>query len=93
MKLGLDIQHRSTCNVPKHKGINELAGGGHNQKTMRKCHKIKRTTTFASSKTNSDNAKEKEIFSLPSITIQLQYWHNLRKVSWALTNHTRDVSC
>ena len=56
-------------NIPKHEGVNEWAGDGRNQKTNRKCHEIKKILTFASSKTNSNKAKEKEIFSLPSITI------------------------
>ena len=30
--------------------------------TTRKCHEIKRISTFAASKTNSENAKEKGIF-------------------------------
>ena len=59
--------HLNTFNIPKHEGVNEWAGRGHNQKTTRKCHEIKKISTFASSKTNSDNAKEKGIFSLPSI--------------------------
>ena len=31
-------------------------------KNRQKCYKIKRILTFTPSKTNSDNAKEKEIF-------------------------------
>ena len=69
MKLVPDMYHVNTFNIPKHEGVNKWAGGGRNQKTTRKCHEIKRISTFASSKTNSDNAKEKEIFSLPSIAI------------------------
>ena len=69
MKLGPDMYHLNTFNIPKHEGITEWAGGGRNQKTTRKCYEVKRISTFTSSKTNSDNAKEKGIFSLPSITI------------------------
>ena len=69
MKLGPDMNHLSTFNISKHEGVNEWAGEGRNQKTTRKCHEIKIISTFASSKTNSDNAKEKGIFSLASITI------------------------
>ena len=68
MKLGSDMCRLNTFNIPKHEGVNEWAGGGRNQKNG-KCHEIKKILTFASSKTNSDNAKEKEIFSLPSTTI------------------------
>ena len=63
------MYHLNTFNMPKHDGVNEWAGGEHNQKTTRKCNEIKRISTFASSKTNSDNAKEKGIFSLTSIAI------------------------
>ena len=63
------MYHLNTCNTPKYEGVNEWAGGGCNQKTTRECYEIKRISTFASSKTNSDNATEKGIFSLPSITI------------------------
>ena len=62
------MSHLNTFNIPKHEGVNEWAGGGRNEKTIRKCYNIKRISTFASSKTNSDNAKENWIFSLPSIT-------------------------
>ena len=62
MKLGPGVYHLNTFNIPKHEGVNEWASGGHNQKTTRKCNEIKRILTFASSKTNSDNAKEKGIF-------------------------------
>ena len=48
-----------------------MGGWGRNQKTTRKCHEIKRISTLTSSKTILENAKEKEIFSLPSITIKL----------------------
>ena len=61
--------HLNTFNIPKHEGVNKWAGGGCDQKFIRKCHEIKRISTFASSKTSSDNAKETGIFSLPSITI------------------------
>ena len=67
MKLGPDMYHLNTFDIPKYDGVNKWAGGGHNQKITRKCHEIKRIATFASSKTNSDNAKEKGIFSLPSM--------------------------
>ena len=63
MELGPDMYHLNTFHIPKHEGINKWVGGGHNQKATRNCHKIKRILTFASSKTNSDNAKEKGIFS------------------------------
>ena len=69
MKLGPDMHHLNTFNIPKHEGVNELAGGGRNPKITRKCHEIKKISTFASSKTNLYNAKEKGIFSLPSLTI------------------------
>ena len=59
----------NTFKIPKHEGVNKWVGGGRNQKTTRKCHEVRRISTSASSKTNSDNAKEKVIFSLPSITI------------------------
>ena len=56
MKLGPYMYHLNTFNIPKHDVINEWTGGGHNQKITR-CHEIKKISTFASSKTNSDNAK------------------------------------
>ena len=62
MKLGPDMHHLNTFHIAKHEGVNKWAGGGRNQKTTRICHEIKRILTFASSKTNSDNAKEKGIF-------------------------------
>ena len=61
MKLAADMYHLNTFNIPKNKGVNEWAGGRLNQKSTRKCHEIKRILTFESSKTNSDNAKEKGI--------------------------------
>ena len=69
MKLGPDMYQLNTFNIPKHDGVNEWTSGGRNQRTTTKCQEIKRISTFASSKTNADNAKEKGIFSLPSITI------------------------
>ena len=72
IKLGPDMYHLSTFNIPKHEGDNKWASGGRgvcNQKTTSKCHEIKRISTFTSSKTNSGNAKEKGIFSLSFITI------------------------
>ena len=58
MKLGPDMYHLNTFNIPKYEGVNKWAGGGRNQKTTRKYHEIKRISIFTSSKTNSDNAKE-----------------------------------
>ena len=69
MKLGPDIYHLNTFNIPKHEGVNKWVGGGRIQKTTRKCHEIKRISTFASSKTNLDNAKRERDFLLPSITM------------------------
>ena len=63
------MYHLNTCNIRKHEGVNEWADEGSKQKNTRKCHEIKRISTFALSKTNSGNAKENGIFSLPSITI------------------------
>ena len=57
MKLDPDMYHLNTFNIPKHVCVSEWAGGGCNQKITRKCHEIKRIPTFASSKTNLDNAK------------------------------------
>ena len=62
MKLGPDMYHLNTFNIPKHEGVNKWAGVGRIQKTTRKCYEIKRIPTFASSKNNSDNAKEKGVF-------------------------------
>ena len=57
------MYHLNTFDIPKHEGVNKWAGGGRRiQKTTRKCNEIKRISTFASSKTNSDNAKKKRIF-------------------------------
>ena len=42
---------------------------GATKKAPKKCHEIKRISTFASSKNNSDIAKDEKIFSLPAITI------------------------
>ena len=62
MKLGPDMYHLNTINIPIHEAVNKWADGGRIQKATRKYHEIKRISTFASSKTNSDNAKEKGIF-------------------------------
>ena len=62
MKLGPDMYHLNTFNIPKHEGVNKWAGGERNRKTTTKCHEIKTISTFASSKTNSDNAKDEGIF-------------------------------
>ena len=74
MKLGPDKYHLNTFNIPKHEGVKEWArrrGSGEdcNQEITRKYHEIKRISTFASSKTNSDNGNERGIFSLPYIII------------------------
>ena len=68
MKLDPYLYHLNTSNIPNNDGVNEWVGGGCNQKTTRKCHEIK---TLTSSKTSLENAKEMEIFSMPSITIKL----------------------
>ena len=76
------MYYLNTFNRPKNEGANEWAGWGCNQKNTRKCHEMKRILSSASSKTNSDNAKEKVIFSQPSIR------------GWgALTFHTVGASC
>ena len=65
MKLGPNVYHLNTFNIPKDEGVNERAvggGGGGIQKATRKCHEVKRISKFASSKTNSDDAKEKGTF-------------------------------
>ena len=62
MKLGPDMYHLNTFNIPKHEGVNKWVGRGRIHKTTRKCHEIKSISTFASSQTNADNAKEKGIF-------------------------------
>ena len=71
MKLGPDMYHLNTFNIPKNGGVNKWAagGGGRNKKTTRKCHEIKRTLTLTSSNTSLKKAKEMGIFSLPSVTI------------------------
>ena len=69
MKLGPDVYHLNTFNIPKHEGVNEWAGGWRSQKATRKCHEIKKISSFASSITNSDNTKGKGTFLLPSMTI------------------------
>ena len=63
MKLGPDMYHLNTFNVLKHEGVNKWAGRGRIHKTTRKYHEIKRISTFALSKINSDNVKEKGIIS------------------------------
>ena len=55
MKLGPDMYHLNTFYIPKYEGVNKWMGGGRNQKATG-------NLTFASSKTNSDKAKEKRIF-------------------------------
>ena len=72
MKLAPDIYHLNTFNIEKNEGVNEWTGGGRKQK-IRKCHRIKRISTFTSSKTSLENAKEMGILSLPSITIKLYH--------------------
>ena len=76
MKLGPYLYHLNTFNIANNEDVNVWAGGGGggggcNQKTTRKCHEIKRISTLTSSKTILENAKEMEIFSLPSITIKI----------------------
>ena len=73
MKLGPYLYHLNTFNIANNEDVNEWGGGGGgcNQKTTRKCHEIKRISTLTSSKTILENAKEMEIFSLPSITIKI----------------------
>ena len=61
-KLDPDMHHLNTINTSKHGGVNKWSGGGRNQKKPWKYHEIKRILTFTTSKTNSDNAKEKWIF-------------------------------
>ena len=62
MKLSPDMYHLNTFNIQKYEGLNKWAGRRCIQKTTRKCHEIKRISTFTSSKINSDNAKEEGIF-------------------------------
>ena len=69
MKLGPYLYHLNTFHIPNNEGFNEWVGGECNQKTIRKCHEIKKISTLTSSKASLENAKEIEIFSLPSITI------------------------
>ena len=69
MKLCPDMYHLNTFNIPTHEGVNKWVGGGHIQKATRIYYKIKRISTFASSKTNLDNVKERAIFYCISITI------------------------
>ena len=78
MKFDSDMYYLNTFNIPKHQDVNKWAGEGGGggwggwgriQKTTRKSLEIKRISTFASSKTNSDNTKKKGDFLLPSITI------------------------
>ena len=70
MKLG-PYSNLNTFTIPNNDGVNEWTGGGATKKTTRKCHEIKRISTLTSSKPILENAKETEIFSLPSITIKL----------------------
>ena len=64
MKLDPDMYHLNTFNIPEHEGVNKWAdGAGNIQKTTRKCDEIKRISTFASSKANSVNTKEKGFFT------------------------------
>ena len=71
MKLDPYLYHLNTFNIQNNDSDNEWVGGGGvcNQKTTRKCHEIKGISTLTSSKTSLENAKEMEIFSMPSITI------------------------
>ena len=72
MKLGPDMYNLNTFNIPKHEVFNKCVcvcvcvcvcgEGGASKKPPEKCQEIKRILAFTSSKTNSDNAKEKEIF-------------------------------
>ena len=63
MKLGPYLYRLNTFNIPNNEGVNEWVG------VEPKNHEIKRISTLASSKTSLENAKEMEIFSLPSIAI------------------------
>ena len=68
MKLDPYLYHLNTFNIPTNDGVNEWVGGAQ-PKNHQKCHEIKRILTLTSSKTSLENAKEMEIFSMPSITI------------------------
>ena len=57
MKLGPDMHHLNTFNIPKHDGVNKWAGRDRIHQTTRKRYEIKRILTFAPSRTNSENAK------------------------------------
>ena len=69
MKLGPDMYPLNTFNIPNYEGVNKWMGRGRIQKTTRKCHVIKRILTFASSETNSDNAKEKLMWAISESSI------------------------
>ena len=61
MKLGPDIYHLNTFHIRV--SINGWVGGTFIKPLeIKKLNEIKRISTFASSKTNSDTAKEKGIF-------------------------------
>ena len=65
MKLDPYLYHLNTFNIPNNDGVNEWVRGV----ATKKCHEIRRISTLTSSKTSLVNAKEMEIFSVPSITI------------------------
>ena len=69
MKLGPYLYHLNTFNIPNNEGVDEWAGGGATIKPLESAMKL--ISTLTSSKTILENAKEMEIFSLPSITIKL----------------------
>ena len=73
MKLGPYLYHLNTFNIPNNKGVNEWGGGGGGGGATIKPleNAMKLISTLTSSKTVLENAKEMEIFSLPSITIKL----------------------
>ena len=63
MKLGPDTYYVNPFNIPKHEGVNKWAGEGHNQKTTRKYHDIKRISTFTYLKPTQIMLKRRRFFT------------------------------
>ena len=65
------MHHLNTFHLHKNGGGNEWAGGGHIQKTIKKCHEINKISTLTSPKNSSENAIKVGIFLTSSLTTSL----------------------
>ena len=62
MKLGPDMYLLNTFHIPKTEGVNEWAGEGRFQKTIKTCYKINKISTLTSPKNSLQNPMKVGIF-------------------------------